>query len=242
MLKCFSSFLSKFRFFLWTKPAGGPDRAAPTQPLVVRKILTICCCLLIFLIGILVKQSATLWSRSWVSLICDVMEHETQRPRIERGMQDQFGTPNDDRSFPGSENIHSWAKFFGKTEISSQNRFWNYPGTCVYIYDTYIIYWFILRIYLLFPCNCEASKNGASCELHRLQVSVSLDMFQVCPSPTRDERYPKTYYIHGRCWYERHIYSTHDYTSLIHVFLGYCVQYHEVIMCLGNMYIHIYIY
>lgn len=28
----------------------GPDRAAPTQPLVVRKILTICCCLLIFLI------------------------------------------------------------------------------------------------------------------------------------------------------------------------------------------------
>ena len=109
----------------------------------------------------------------------------------------------------------------------------------VYIYDTYIIYWFILRIYLLFLCNCEASKNDASCELHRLQVSVSLDMFQVCPSPTRDERYPKTYYIHDRCWYERHIYSTHDYTSLIHVFLDYCVQYHVVIMCIGNMYIYI---
>ena len=146
-------------FCEWNKPnwakwsaVGGPDRASPTQRLVVRgKILTICCCLLLFLIGILVKQSATLWSCSWVSLICDVMEHETQRPRIERGMQDQFGTPNDDRSFPGSENIHSWAKSFGKTETSSQNRFWNYQGTCIwYLYNIliYIAYLFAVPLQL----------------------------------------------------------------------------------------------
>lgn len=33
---------------------------------------------------------------------------------------------------------------------------------------------------------------------------------------------------------------THDYTSSIHVFLDYCVQYHVVIMCIGNLYIILY--